>query len=377
MPAEVREKLAITIDKGKIAKVGASSGGDQIIELAPDDMVMPGLIDMHVHGGAGSDVMEDTEESLNNISAHLSRYGVTGWLATTYSAPVVDMADVGAAAAWLLGAKDIGAELLGVYHEGPFIAKKMRGIHPEGFLLKPDPSKAEELIAPAAVSIISIAPELEGALKIVDLVKERNIICAIGHTDASYEQTKEAVQRGASHITHCFNSMSGFDYQNPGSLGLALTADEVSCELIADLIHVHPAAISLLIKTKTPARIALISDAISACGQADGVYEIAGQHVRVKKGEARLEDGSLAGSVLTLNIALKNLVQKVGVSLLDAVEMASTTPAKILAVDSVRGKIAEGYEANLTILDKDFNPLYTIVGGNIVYQKSSKKEEVK
>lgn len=377
MPKGVRENLVITVDKGKIIKLGASSGEGEIIELAQDDIVMPGLIDMHVHGGAGSDVMEDTEESLNNISAHLARFGITGWLATTYSANIVDMADVGAAASWLLGTKDIGAELLGVYHEGPFIANKMRGIHPEGFLLKPDPSKAEELIAPAAISIITIAPELEGAMKIIDLVRERNIICAIGHTDASYEQTEEAVKRGASHITHCFNLMSGFDYQNPGSLGLALISDQVTCELIADLVHVHPAAISLLIKTKSPSRIALVSDAISACGQADGMYEVAGQHVRVKKGEARLEDGSLAGSVLTLNIALKNLVQKVGVSLADAVEMASTTPAKILAVDDVRGKIAEGYEADLTILDKDFNALYTIVGGNIVYQKSSKKEEVK
>lgn len=359
----------IAIQNGKFVNFKDQEKTERKIKLKETDLVFPGFIDLHVHGGGGADVMEDNEEALKQIAIHLAKHGVTGWVATTYTAPIVDMADVGAAASWLLGTKDVGAEILGVNHEGPFISRDQRGAHPENGLLLPDSSQLEELIAPAAVCMVTLAPELPGALKLIDQLKERNIVASIGHTNGSYDQIKEAIERGATHVVHCFNSMAEFHHRSPGALGAILTNEGVTCEVIADLVHVHPAAIKLLVMAKGPEKVALVSDAIAAAGLGNGEYEFAGQHAHVKDFAVTLESGSLAGSVLTLDRAVKNMVEVVDVSLIAVAKMASLAPATILKLEKQKGQITEGFDADLTILDKDYNVLYTIVGGHIVYQR--------
>lgn len=373
----VKTNQALTIDKGKITSLDDNEKADQKISLDETDMVFPGFIDLHVHGGGGHDVMEDTEQSLKSIGKHLASAGVTGWQATTYSAPVVDMADVGAAASWLLGSKKNGAEILGVYHEGPFISKEKRGAHPETYIIDPNEKDLEELIAPAAASMMTIAPELPKAIEMIKILKDRDILASIGHTNAKYEDIQKAIEAGATHVTHCFNAMSEFNHREPGTVGGVLESNELTCEIICDLFHVHPAAISLLIKTKGPQRVAIVTDGILPTGLDDGTYEFAGQNVHVKNGSTRLESGVLAGSIATMNVAVKNLYKTVGLSLPVISIMASTTPARILELGIKKGQIAENYDADLTILDKDFNAKYTIVGGNVVYQSQVKSQNSK
>lgn len=373
---KIKKDQSLTIDNGKIVALVANQKADLTIALTKDDLVFPGFIDLHIHGGGGHDVMEDTEQSLTNIAKHLASCGVTGWQATTYSAPVVDMADVGAAASWLLGNKKIGAEILGVYHEGPFISREKRGAHSEAHIIEPNEKDLEELIAPAAASMMTIAPELPNALEMIKILKDRDILAAIGHTNAVYEDIEKAIKAGATHITHCFNSMREFNHREPGAVGGALVHDELTCEVIADLIHVHPASLSLLIKIKSPQRVAIVSDGIFPTGLKEGNYEFAGQNIHVKNGAARLANNALAGSICSLNLAVKNLHQVVGVDLPTCSIMASSTPARILDLATKKGQITENYDADLTILDKEFNVLYTIVGGNIVYQKNKNTENV-
>jgi N-acetylglucosamine-6-phosphate deacetylase len=224
--------------------------------------------------------------------------------------------------------------------------------------------------AHGAVRRISLAPELPGAEALIDLAMRRGIGVSIAHTGATYDQAIDAMRRGARHVTHCFNAMTGIHHREPGVAGAALTEDDLWVELIADGIHIHPAVMRLLITAKGPERVMLVTDSMSAADMPDGVYEFGGHEVRVIDGVARMADGTLASSTLTMDAAVRNVISMCGVSLVDAVVMASTTPAEAIGLGDRKGRLVPGYDADVALLDADLNPIGTWVGGRRVFSRA-------
>jgi len=331
--------------------------------------VLPGLIDTHIHGANGYDTMDGNYKSLNEISKYLGSVGVTGFLATTVTAP---WDKIRAAVKNVYDAMNIGvegAEILGAYVEGPFITEEHKGAHPTEHIREIDIDDMRELVNsfPSCIKTVTVAPEKERAMELIRYLKSQNINPSIGHTNATYEQTKEAIENGANIAVHVFNGMRGLHHREPGTVGAVLTDDRVTCELIADMIHVHPAVIELVAKLKGTENVNLITDCMRAGGLEDGKYMLGELNVYVKDGIARIENGSLAGSTLKLITAIKNMVKYVGVNLLDAVNMASIVSARIAGVEHLQGSIEPGKKANFTIIDDDFNVVMTIVNGKIIY----------
>jgi N-acetylglucosamine-6-phosphate deacetylase len=334
--------------------------------------IWPGLIDTHIHGMAGADVMDGTPEALSVISQGLVRYGVTGFLATTMTGDVPSLLQVVRNAAQKAEetAVPTGAKVLGIHLEGPWINQAYKGAQNEKFVANPTLDQVEQIYAAAGgwLRTVTIAPELPGAEEAIRFLRSKGVIVSAGHTGAKFDQVEEAIAHGVGHFTHCFNAMRGLHHREPGVVGAVMLHDELSTELIADGIHVHPAVMKILHKIKRQNRIALISDAMRATGMGEGEYDLGGQTVRVTGEEATLADGTLAGSILTLNKAVSNMVTMCDVPLHEAVRMASLTPAEVIGVDQRKGKLQSGYDADLTIVNRKFEVLATIVEGTVVYQ---------
>lgn len=334
--------------------------------------ILPGLIDIHIHGVNGYDTMDGTYDSLNEISKHLCSYGVTAFLPTTVTARWDKIKNAVKNIELAINKGVDGAEILGAYIEGPFITEKHRGAHPKHFIREIDFNEIEELLNISKnIKIITVAPEKENAIELIKLLKSKNIIASIGHTNATYEETTTAINNGASLAVHTYNGMRGLHHREPGVLGSVLSNDKIFSELIADIIHVHPAAINILLKCKGKDKICLITDCMRAGGLKDGEYTLGELKVIVKDSIARIESGSLAGSTLKLIDGIKNMVEKVNVNLIDAVNMASLVPARILGLDNQIGSIKVGKKANFTIIDESFNVVMTIVNGKIVYRNNN------
>ncbi len=321
-----------------------------------------GFIDLHIHGSNGSDVMDATPKALETISASLLQTGTTSFLATTMTMAQEDI---------LLALENIksynskeGAKIAGVHLEGPFINSKKHGAQNPLYIQKPN----IELIKPYMniIKMITLAPEVEGAKEFIDYLKQKypKTVLSIGHSDASYEQTKESFKWGISHSTHLFNAMNPLHHREPGIVGAVLDSDEVSCEIIADLIHMHPMFFNLLYKLKED-RLLLVTDAMRAGCMRCGSYDLGGQEVIVKDGEARLSDGTLAGSVLKLNDALRNFYKYADISLPNLIDMVTRVPAQKLGLKI--GELKEDYVADMVIFDKDFNILKTFVNGEVKF----------
>lgn len=332
--------------------------------------VIPGLVDMHIHGVNGYDTMNGDFESINEISKYLASKGVTAFLPTT----VTD--DIGKVKKALKNVQNsigkvAGAEILGAYVEGPYITKEHKGAHPESMIKELTIDEIEELIriSEDAVKIITIAPEKNNAKGCIEYLKKKGVQVAMGHTNAKYDEAISAIKAGANIAVHTFNGMKGFNHREPGFLGAVLTKDAVYCELICDLVHVHPAAIELLLKCKTKDKVVLISDAMQATGLSDGDYMLGSLAVRVQDSIARINNGSLAGSTTNLLSCVKNMVEKLGVSPCDAIQMASLNPSKVLGVEEYIGSIKKGKKANFAIVDDEFELINTMVNGEIVYSK--------
>ena len=364
-------KTNIGFENGKIAYIGDD---DKNIEslFETDGVVLPGFIDEHIHGAGGADAMDATEEALQTISEYLSREGTTGFLATTMTQSKENISKA------LRNVGDVrkkgeykGAEVLGVHLEGPFISPEHVGAQPLEYVAKPEAKTFDEYNALSGgnIKIVTLAPEVDGGLDLITHLKNIGVVASIGHTGAKYQDVENAVKAGASNVTHTYNAQTGLHHREAGVVGAAMLFDELNCEMICDTIHVSVPAIKIFVKNKPRDKFTLITDAMRAKGMPDGLSELGGQQVFVKNGEARLVDGTLAGSVLKMNVAVKNLVEKVGVSLTEAVDFASANPAKNLGLYNERGSIEVGKRADITVLDKDYNVLYTIVGGNIVYKR--------
>ena len=361
----------IGFENGKIAYIGEK--GDNIESVGEyDGILLPGFIDEHIHGAGGADAMDGTEDALQTISRVLAKEGTTAFLATTMTQSKENIAKALSAVKSVIdGGKFEGAEVLGVHLEGPFISPKHIGAQPLEYVAKPDAEIFDEYqkLAGGNIKIVTLAPEVEGGGELISHLAQSGVVASIGHTGAKYEEVVAAKDAGAKSITHTYNAQTGLHHREVGVVGAAMLLDELNCEMICDTIHVSVPAIKLVIKNKPHDKFTLITDAMRAKGMPDGVSELGGQTVYVKNGEARLSDGTLAGSVLKMNVAIKNLVEKAGVSFTDAVDFATVSPAKNLGVYNERGSIAVGKRADFTLLSDDYEVLATFVGGKEVYKK--------
>ncbi|MBD5638427.1 N-acetylglucosamine-6-phosphate deacetylase [Clostridium botulinum] len=342
------------------------SKNDHIID-AKGLYISPGFIDVHIHGSGGKDAMDGEIESIKVISNTIAKRGVTSFLPTTmtmakehiYKAlDVIEQAmnmDLG------------GAKVLGAHLEGPFINPKYKGAQKVDFIKNPsfDFIKGYENV----IKIITLASEKDENFKFLKYIKENtDIVLSIGHSDATYEQAMAAIDNGISRATHTFNAMTPLNHRKPGIIGAIMNTD-ISCELIADNIHVHKGAINVLTKIKGKDKIILITDSMRAGCMNNGIWELGGQKVIVKNGSARLEDNTLAGSILTLDNAIKNMKNNIDASLCEIISMVTINPAKDINIYDKKGSIKKGKDADIAIFDKDINISMTIVEGNIVYQK--------
>lgn len=360
----------IGFDGDKIAYVGDSSDGIEPI-FDTDKTVVAGFIDEHIHGASGSDAMDGTVDALKNISDCLVKEGTTGFLATTMTQSRENIKKALSAVKTVMEIGDFtGAQVLGAHLEGPFISVKHVGAQPLEYVEKPSVERFTEYNAASGgnIRIITLAPEVDGGLELIKYLSENGVVASIGHTDAKYNDVLAAVNAGAKNVTHTFNAQTGIHHREIGVAGSALLTDELNAEMICDTIHVSVPAIKLTVKNKPHGKFTLITDSMRAKGLPDGESELGGQKVFVKGGEARLIDGTLAGSVLKMNVAIKNLVEKCGISFTDAVDFATVNPAKNIGVFDKYGSIEVGKKANLTVLDDDFSVLYTIVNGKVVYR---------
>lgn len=362
-------KTDIAFEDGKIVAIGKLDDVEPIFDT--DGVVLPGFIDEHIHGAGGADAMDGTEQALQTISEYVAKEGTTGFLATTMTQ---SPENIGKA---LKNVKTVrekgeykGAEVLGIHLEGPFISPKHVGAQPLEYVAKPAPETFDKYneISGGNIKVVTLAPEVEGGLDLVKHLAKIGVVASIGHTGAKFSDVEAAVAAGATNVTHTYNAQTPLHHREAGVVGAAMLIDELNCEMICDTIHVSVPAIKIFVKNKPHDKFTLITDAMRAKGMPDGLSELGGQQVFVKNGEARLADGTLAGSVLKMNVAVKNLVEKVGVSFTDAVDFASANPAKNLGLYDERGSIEVGKRADFAVMDKDYNILYTVVGGKVVYK---------
>ena len=341
----------------------------EVIELPEDAVVLPGFVDQHIHGAGGSDGMDGTVKDISIIANTVASEGTTSFLVTTMTqSPENITKALQAVKEYKNAAPQEGARVLGVHLEGPFIAAAHKGAQPLEYVKAPDIKAFDEYNAASgnSIKIVTLAPEVEGAEEFIRHLSEQNIVPSIGHTGAKYANIAKAVELGACNVTHTYNAQTALHHREIGTVGSAMLIDELNCELIADTIHVSIPAMRLLAKNKPADKLTLITDAMRAKGLPDGVSELGGQTVYVKNSEARLEDGTLAGSVLRMNRAVQNLVEKVGVPFEKAVDCATINPAKNLKLDDQIGSIKLGKNADFTVLNGNYDVIMTIRDGKII-----------
>lgn len=327
--------------------------------------VSPGFINEHIHGCLGFDVMDETEDALYSIRQSMVKTGVTSFLPTTMT---YDLPKIGRAMEKIRTAmqEESGASVLGCHMEGPFISEKYKGAQAATHIIPPDFSFVEQYAD--VIKIVTIAPETLPDFSFIKKCKECQIVVSLGHSGATYEETKAAIRAGASHITHMFNGLPVFNHREPGVIGAAMDS-RVNCELIIDNIHIHPAMQRILVDIKGVEKVILITDSMRACMLPDGDYELGGQPVIVKNQTARLESGVIAGSVLTMNQAVKNFKINTGLTWPEVIRTVSVNPAKACGVFEKKGSIAVGKDADFTMFNEDVEIAATFVHGKIQYRR--------
>lgn len=350
----------VTFDEKIISVDAEIKTADEIID-AENNFVAPGFINIHIHGCNGYDAM-DEDSALDGMSKFLPTCGVTSFLPTTMTMSVEKIKHALKNIRSKVG-KSFGAKILGANLEGPFINPKFKGAQDERFILRADFEIFSEFVD--VIKIATIAPELTD-FKFIDSCRAENIIVSIGHSAATYEETMQAIERGANHVTHLFNAQSGLHHRKPGIVGAAFNSNAI-VELIADNVHVHTAVQKIVAKVKPHDEIILITDSIRACGIGNGLSELGGQKIFVEGNLATLEDGTLAGSVAKMNDVVKNFAINSGFSIAEVVELVTKNPARELKIYDKVGSIEVGKAADFVIFDEDFNVKRTIVDGKILY----------
>ncbi|WP_064609485.1 N-acetylglucosamine-6-phosphate deacetylase [Photobacterium sp. J15] len=374
-PAGIVTDTYVIIAEGKIESLTSQPPTDCVVTRLEGQSLMPGFIDIHIHGRQGADVMDATGEALQQIADALPETGVVGWVGTTVTAPWQDiLRALSQVRHYIAQPQQQGAELLGSFLEGPYFTEPHRGSHPPAYLKSPTINELEQLKGAAGDSLIrtAVAPEADGAMDAISWLAENNIKTSVAHTDATFEQVTDAFNRGADCGVHLFNGMRGLHHREPGCCGAVLYHDMLA-ELIADGIHVHPVMMQLAYRVKGYQGIALITDCMRAGGLDDGEYQLGAQTITVTDGEARSPCGSLAGSTCSLDQALRNMVFKTGVPVWEAVQMATAVPANYLGLADRLGVIAEGMEASLTVMNEELQVQGTLIKGQWAYQTAAIK----
>ena len=363
----------IGIENGKIAYIGQDDSKiTDVIPVENGQIVVPGFIDEHIHGAAGSDAMDGTVDALSTIANAVASEGTTGFLATTMTQSPENISKaMSAVKDYMAMDSQQGAKVLGIHLEGPFISVKHIGAQPLEYVANPSIEVFDDYYKKSgnAIKIVSLAPEVEGASQLVSHLNDLGVIASAGHTDAGYKDIEKAISLGLSNVTHTYNAQKGLHHRDVGVVGSAMLFDSLNSEAICDLVHLSAPAIKLLIKNKPHDKFTLITDSMRAKHLPDGISELGGQTVIVKDGEARLENGTLAGSILKMNDAVKNLVLKLDVPFADAIDFATINPAKNLKLDDKIGSIKVGKNADFAVLDGEFNVVKTFRDGNLIFSK--------
>lgn len=370
-PAEQIESPFLTIEDGHITALGSRLDSELPASVRSLDFpglaLAPGLIDIHIHGGAGHDVMEAEPEALAAIEAHMVRTGVTSYLPTTVTAPRDRLLKALDYLGTRTAKKPDGhhrAVPLGIHLEGPFISHAKCGVHPQENLVQPSPQLFDRFweASGGAIRVITIAPEVAGAAETIRHARNLGVCCSLGHSNATFAETMSGIAAGATHATHTFNAMRAFDHREPGILGAVLAEESLSADIIADGIHTAPAALKIFFTAKGPERAILITDAISATGMPEGRYKLGTLEVEVKDGRCEYQ-GKLAGSVLTLDQAIRNVTRFTSWPLTSAIRMATLNPAKLLGL-SGRGTLLPGSIADIVVLTPAGKVVQTFVAGH-------------
>ena len=365
LPTEVVEKVLVFED-GKITDILEQVPNDAKILDAHGHYVAPGFVDVHIHGSMGADAMDEDPESVRIIAEGIAKYGVTSFLPTTMTMSMADVhRSLGNIRHWM-GQQIQGAKVLGAHMEGPFINVKYKGAQNPEYILAPNFQDIKNYLD--VIKLITFAPEMDENLSFTKQVKaDTDIALSIGHSDATYKQAMAAIHAGCSHITHLFNAQTPLHHRDAGVVGAALMSD-VFTEVIADNIHINPHNFQFVLDNKGTDKVVLITDSMRAGCMKEGHYDLGGQAVIVKDGAARLESGVLAGSVLTLNQAVKNFYENTEATLSEAIHFASLNPATSIGVASHKGSLEVGKDADIVLLNEAFDCLLTLSEGREVYR---------
>ncbi|MGH9494558.1 MAG: N-acetylglucosamine-6-phosphate deacetylase [Candidatus Sulfotelmatobacter sp.] len=372
-PTEEISHPLLVVEDGRITQLSSREGKSvaldtQIVDFG-DATIAPGYFDIHIHGGAGVDLMRAEPSDISRFGKFLTQHGVTGYFPTTVAAPMdatctaLDRLANAIEAAHASG-KPPEARPFGIHLEGPFLSHKRRGVHPTAYLLEPTIEIFDQLwqAARGHVKMLTIAPEIPGAMEVIPEAARRGVCVSIGHSDADLTIAKDAVAAGAHHATHTFNAMRPLDHRDPGIIAEVLSDDRITADMIVDGIHVSPEVVKIFLQSKGPERAVLITDAMSATGMPEGRYQLGPIEVEVKDGRATA-NGSLAGSVLTMDKAVRNVTQFSNWSLRDAVRAATLNATRAVGMSADFGVLAPGAYADFTVLNSAGEVVKTIVGG--------------
>lgn len=364
------EKGSVLVENGKIKEINPSNVNDTEVIDAEGLYLSPGFIDVHIHGAGGCDTMDGTVESINTIAKTIVQHGTTSFTPTTMTVAAEDIRKSMEVIKKLKEEGTEGANVLGAHLEGPFISPKAIGAQNPNFLLAPSVENYNKIVGDYSDAVVSItmAPEVEGAKELIKYLSDNGVTVSIGHTKATYDEAIEGIKCGACHSTHLYNAMTPFTHREPGVVGATFDTD-ITTETISDGIHISYPALRTAYKQKGTDKVLLVSDAMEACGMPDGQYSLGGQDVIVKNGAARLLDGTLAGSVLTLDKAVKNIYNNSNYPLNEVVRMATYNGAKHCHVEDHKGLIKEGYDADLILFNEDIEIQKVFVNGKEVYNK--------
>lgn len=358
----------LLIEDGKIKSINPKNLNDDEIIDAEGLYLSPGFIDVHIHGAGGHDTMDGSYEALNHIAKTIAPCGTTSFLPTTMTCAIEDIKKSVESIALAKKKGTEGANVLGAHLEGPFINPGAIGAQNPKYIQKPSIDTFLEMVGENIDAVVSVtlAPEVEGAKELIDFLKEKGIVASIGHTKATYDETLEGIKCGICHSTHLYNAMPGLHHREPGVVGAIFDTD-ITTETISDGIHISYPSLRVAYKQKGLDKVLLVTDAMMACCMPDGMYSLGGQEVVVKEGAARLTTGSLAGSILTLDKAIRNVYKNSNYELNEVVKMATLNPAKLCKVENRKGSIKEGFDADLVLFDEDINIKKVIVNGKVVY----------
>lgn len=369
---QVLKDHQLLIKDGKISAISKDLKTDDCSVIDGEGLCLsPGFIDIHNHGNSGFDAMDATIEALKGIASFHVKNGVTGFLATTMSESNANiLAAIDNVVAFSKHSHAHCSQILGIYLEGPYFCVEKKGAQNEAYIVEINMDEIREYVerSKGLIKIVALAPEIESSKEAITYLCKNDIVVSAGHSMATYAETIKGIDHGISLSTHQFNGMRSFSHREPGVAGACLVDDRVTCEMICDGIHLHPAAMDLIVKAKGDDNVVLISDSMKANGLPDGEYSFSGQKIIVKNDAVRLENGSLAGSTLCLNHAVRNLRQMVGVDLSSAVKMASLNAARQVGLSETKGSIEVGKDADLILFDEDIKIKKTFIGGILVYE---------